>query len=384
MSEPSDRHPPAVAAFTDTYLPTVNGVTYTISAWRDRWTDRGGRMDVVYPASSHDPNTGEYPVRSLPFPFYDGFRLGLPRIPDDVEDVDVVHAHSPFTLGFAGYRLAQKTDVPLVASYHTPIAEYADYVAPTGMAGALSRLSQRYESIFLDRADLVLTPSESTRADVADRTTTPVRAHSNGVNVEFFQPMDSSGFLDRYDLPRERRLVGYTGRHGYEKNLDRIIEATADLDVTVVFGGDGPARESLEQLAKSVGVDVRFLGFLEREELPQFYSALDVFAFPSPVETQGLVALESIACGTPVVAVDSGALSNTVTEGQTGYHYHPGDVRDFRSTLERALDEEFSLSTTCLGARPEISLSRSMDQLELAYRDLLSGADDESLTREET
>ncbi|MFB6149417.1 MAG: glycosyltransferase [Halobacteriales archaeon] len=375
MTGTSDRTPPAVAAFTDTYLPTINGVTYTISAWRDRWADRGGRMDVIYPASSNEPEAGEYPVRSLPFPFYDGFRLGLPQVPDAVGPVDLVHSHSPFSLGFAGYRMAQKREVPFVVSYHTPIAEYAEYVAPRRAAGLVSRVSRRYESVFLDRADLVLTPSESTRSAVASRTSTPVRSHPNGVDVGFFAPTDPTDFLERYGLPAGEFLVGYTGRHGYEKNLDRILDATADLEVTVVFGGDGPARESLERLAGEAGVDARFLGFLDREELPEFYSAIDVFAFPSPVETQGLVALESIACGTPVVAVDSGALSKTVTDGSTGYHYEPGSVSNFREKIERAKDEGSSLSTNCLDVRQDISLDRSMDHLESAYRELLAAED---------
>jgi len=103
------------------------------------------------------------------------------------------------------------------------------------------------------------------------------------------------------------------------------VAATAELDVGVVLAGDGPARADLQARAAD-RENVRFLGFLDREELATFYSTLDVFAFPSPVETQGLVALESIACGTPVVAVDSGALSESIDDGTSGYHYQPGDI----------------------------------------------------------
>ena len=84
----------SVAAFTDTYLPTVNGVTYTVEAWRACWADRGGRMDVVYPRTDgYAARAGEYPVRSLPFPFYPGVRLGVPWIPRRGRAVDVGHAH---------------------------------------------------------------------------------------------------------------------------------------------------------------------------------------------------------------------------------------------------------------------------------------------------
>ena len=97
---------PAVAVFTDTYLPTVNGVTYTVQSWSERWRDRGGRMDVVYPRSEHVPERYEYPVASAPFPFYDGFRVGAPCVPSAVRDADLVHAHTPFGVGLAGLRLA--------------------------------------------------------------------------------------------------------------------------------------------------------------------------------------------------------------------------------------------------------------------------------------
>jgi len=363
--------PPAVAAFTDTYLPTVNGVTYTISAWRDRWRDRGGRMDVVFPQSGYDPSVGEVPVPSVPFPFYDGYRLGVPRVPGTVRDVDLVHAHTPFSLGIAANRLARSADLPLVVSYHTPTAEYAEYLAPNWAVDAISAVSRRYESWFLDRADLVLTPSEETAADVRELTDAPVSAHSNGVDVTFFEPTPTADFADRYDIPTDRPIVGYTGRHGFEKNLDAILEAADGLDVTVVFGGDGPARGSLEDRANSLDVDVRFLGFLDREHLPAFYSLLDVFAFPSPVETQGLVALEAIACGTPVVAVDRGALATTIADGETGYHYELGDREGFRNAIERAIDAKEALSDTCLARRDAISLRRSMDRLEERYAVLL-------------
>jgi len=94
-----------VAAFTDSYLPTLNGVTYTVQTWSEWWGKRGSRMDVVYPNSSHDADTGEYPVPSIPFPFYEGFRVGVPKIPAGVGGADLVHAHTPFSLGLAGLRL---------------------------------------------------------------------------------------------------------------------------------------------------------------------------------------------------------------------------------------------------------------------------------------
>jgi glycosyltransferase involved in cell wall biosynthesis len=139
------------------------------------------------------------------------------------------------------------------------------------------------------------------------------------------------------------------------------------MDVTVVFGGDGPARETLRQRAADRDVDARFLGFLDREELPAFYSVLDAFAFPSPVETQGLVALEANACGTPVAGVDSGALADTVDDGETGYKATAGDAASFRRAVERTLAERDTLRETCLARRERTSVDHAVDMLTDVY-----------------
>jgi glycosyltransferase involved in cell wall biosynthesis len=364
---------PGVAAFTDTYLPTVNGVTYTVEAWRDRWLDRGGRMDVVYPRNDgYDPGPGEHPVRSLPFPFYDGFRVGLPQVPAAVRDVDVVHLHGPFALGVAGLRLARRSGAPVVSSYHTPTSSYAEYLTSRDrLARRVETVAERWERWFLDRADVVLAPSAVTRDHLRDDVgvSTPVEVVPNGVDTDRFRPVDASGFRDQFGLG-DGPLVGYTGRHGYEKRLSDLVAAADGLDATVVLAGDGPARSALEAQAETADADVRFLGFLDREDLPAFYSALDGFAFPSPVETQGLVALEANACGTPVVGANDGALADTVRDGETGYHFETGDVPGFRAAIRRALDERDRLSETCLDRRENVSVGHAVDRLEAVYRDL--------------
>ena len=360
-----------VAAFTDTYLPTVNGVTYTIKSWREWWERSGREMDVVYPKSDgHRPEAGEHPIRSLPFPFYDGYRLGTPQVPKAVRNADLVHAHTPFSIGLGGLRLARDRDIPFVASYHTPTSQYADYISPTdSISTVVGRVSEAYERWFFGRADAVLAPSEATRDHIREEVgvATPVEIVSNGIDTERFRPVDTDAFLDRHDLRDDGLLVGYTGRHGYEKRLVELVDAAAEMDVTVVFGGDGPARENLERRAEESGVDARFLGFLDREEMPAFYSALDVFAFPSPVETQGLVALEANACGTPVVGANAGALETTIVDGETGYHYESGDVADFRAAIRRTLDERETLRETCLARREEFSVEHTVERLRTVY-----------------
>lgn len=369
---------PRIAAFTDTYLPTVNGVTYTVDTWRDRWEAMGGKMDVVYPDSRYDPAAGEHPVHSLPLPVYEGFRLGTPRIPDafraDDGGPDIVHAHTPFGLGLAGLRMARRLDLPFVVSYHTPTAAYAGYLSDvTPVRRLVSRFARNYEDWFLGRADAVVVPT-ATAATMLPKAAKP-RVVSNGVDTDHFRPTEGCPVRERYGLPADRPLVGYTGRHGHEKRLERIIDAIPELDreVGVVFGGDGPARGELEALAAERDVRAHFLGFLDREELPALYSTLDAFVFPSPVETEGLAALEAIACGTPVVAAETGGLAETVDDGETGALAPGDDPVAFAGAIERVLAEQDRLHERCLDERGALAVDRSLDRLRGIYASLRSG-----------
>ena len=367
-----------VAAFTDTYLPTVNGVTYTLEAWRDRWRDRGGRMDVVFPdAPEYDCGEHEHPTVSFTFPFYEEFRFGLPDVPEAVKRSrpEVIHAHTPFAIGLAGWYLAWRTDTPLVASYHTPTAEYADYLADGRLADGIERVARRYQRWFLDRADVVVVPSPPAREHLRELgVDSRIETVPNGVDTAFFQPVSDdreAAFRERHGLP-DGPLVGYTGRHGYEKELSAIPAAVteADADVTLVFGGDGPAEDDVRQAAREAGVDARFLGFLDREELPAFYSSLDAFLFPSPVETQGLVALEANACGTPVVGVDEGALQDTIEDGVNGVRFAHGDSSAFADAIDRVIAEGDRLRGRCLERRAQTSVDHSVDVLQDVYEQI--------------
>ncbi len=368
---------PRVAAFTDTYLPTVNGVTYTVDTWRRHWEQAGGQMDVVYPGSTHNPGKGEHPVGSVPLPFYEGFRVGSPQIPNSVGEIDVAHAHTPFSLGLAGRRLAQSRSVPLVTSYHTPTAEYANYISGVSSVERVVReTASSYEQWFLRQAEMVIVPSRATKAHVREKigNSTPVSVISNGVDISQFRPTPTEQFRERHGIPEGDVLVGYTGRHGYEKDLERLVDAVEPLaDVRLVFGGDGPAREELIERTQDLGIDAHFFGFLDRDELPAFYSLLDVFAFPSPVETEGIVALEAIACGTPVAGVDAGGLGERIEDGVTGYTAQPDDTDALQQTIVKTIEDRELLRQSCLDQRESLSVTRSVSRLREIYNRVLTG-----------
>ena len=359
-----------VAVFTDSYLPTVNGISYTIRSWAERWNREYGRMDVVYPGHpDYDPAETEHPIPATDFPFYEGYRAGVPWVPEAVRSPDIIHVHSLAPVGFVGALYGRLRGLPVVATYHTPVNKYAEYiVGESPLASPLQWGLQRQERIALALADQAVVPSTDTKTylETTIGTGTPVTVLSNGIDLQRFPP-DAKADFEWAET--DRPIVGYTGRHGHEKNLPLLLDAAAEMtrDPLVVFGGDGPARDSLEQQAASLDIETRFLGFLPAERLPALYSAFDVFGFPSPIETEGRVAMEAIACGTPVVGADAGAIPDTVTDGVNGHLFASGDATAFASALERALDDQQSLQSGCLDTRSDFDISTTLEKLSRLY-----------------
>jgi glycosyltransferase involved in cell wall biosynthesis len=353
-----------VLTYSDTYLPTINGVSYTISEWKKEFPYK---MDVICP----DHPEGEFsqsviPVKSYRFPFYNGFRMAIPKLRTE-DNYDVVHAHTPFMMGISGIISSHLNQTPFVLSYHTPIRDYTSYL-PIGES-LLGKVASKYQDIVFKRADRIIVPTEFVAREVRDRTDTKVTVISNGVDTDFFRPKEDvtpERFFSDYDdsLP----TIGYAGRHGYEKNISLIFDQLGDKNLNIIIAGDGPANEHLRDIARDVDANTKFTGFISRDELPYLYSALDVFAFPSPVETQGKVAIESMCCGTPVVGVNDGALLQTIEDDCNGVTSEP---RDFSDSVMYALSDRERLRSNCLDMRNDFSVKNSVEKLETVYEELL-------------
>ncbi|MFW6321295.1 MAG: glycosyltransferase, partial [Halohasta sp.] len=275
-----------IGFFTDSYFPGIDGVTYTIKAWRERLEARGHEVYVVYPDSSHEPGDGEIPVRSLPNPFYRQYRLPLYRRLSTLPELDVVHCHGPATTGLMGRRYADRHDVTSVYTHHTPIE---DYLISAFRVESLSRLAGRwyvkYENRFLQSFDCVTASTSRIRRNV-DPEKLPV-----GIEMDLFEPRTEQLFDDGDDRP----VVGYSGRMSRKKNVQEILRLADRLpEFRFVLVGEGPVRRSLERHAPD---NVTIRDFLPRERLPVFYSSLDVFVTASTCDTLGLSTLEANACG---------------------------------------------------------------------------------------
>ena len=358
-----------IALVTDTYTPQVNGVT-TIVRRVVEALGRARQHAVViapeYPRSQ--PGTGEAELRvpSVAFPLYNAVRLSLPqsrRVAHFLDRFrpDLVHVMTEGPLGALGRRYALGHRLPLVTSYHTDFARYLRYYH-------LARpepLVWRWLTWFHRPAVFIHTPGEATRAELAGRGLRHVRLWGRGADTERFDHRLRDTVLRRkLGVADGASLVLHVGRLAPEKNLEVLGEAWAlarrELGSAAVFAyaGDGPlVRRCAQAMPWAI-----HLGVLAIPVLAALYASADLCVFTSATETCGLVALEAIASGTPVVAADAGGFRESVADGVTGFLVAPDDARGFAAAiarlvldvpLRRRMSEEARLAAVSRGADEE-------------------------------
>jgi glycosyltransferase involved in cell wall biosynthesis len=338
-----------IGFFTDSYFPGVDGVTYTIDLWRERLESAGHEVYVVYPDGEYEPEERELPVRSVPNPFYNGYRIPLYRRLSTMPELDVVHCHGPAPVGLLGRYYGWKRDLPTIYTHHTPIEEYFEQsVKSRRLANALRSAYVPAENAFLSTFDVVTASTERIDRDV-EHIQLPV-----GVDTEFFQPTDE----DRFS---EHPVIGYTGRLSMEKQVAEIVNVARELpEYDFFIVGEGPRRDWLDRHSPE---NVTIRDFLPREQLPELYSSLDVFVTASTGDTLGLSTLEANACGTPVAAADVPPFTKTIDEAN-GERFEHGDTDAMVAAIESCLRIERGTRAAVM----EYSVSKTLEQLEALYR----------------
>ncbi|HET8835082.1 MAG TPA: glycosyltransferase family 1 protein, partial [Gemmatimonadales bacterium] len=336
---------------TDTYPPQINGVSIVTALSVAGLSRRGWSCAVVaprYPEEVHaqwlgraEPNPAAEIVSlpSVAVPGYPELRLGL-RGGGSVRRLvqrfqpDLVHCETEFTIGRMGQRAAMAAKVPLVSTYHTDFGRYAEaYGAPW-----LRRTVTGYLGRFHRRSRRVYTPSQVTRRELLDLDLRDVEVWGRGVDTSVFHPGRRSQAL-RAELGMGSRFTFlYVGRLASEKRVDFVLEAFRRASTMVprgvmhlILAGTGPCEPELKAAAPP---EVTFLGFLDRTtRLPDLYANCDAFVFASLTETLGLVVLEAMASGLPVIAAPAGGVQDHLRAGVNGLTYDPDDT----SAMARAM-----------------------------------------------
>lgn len=322
-----------IAMFTEVFLPKIDGVVTRVTRTLEQLADLGHEVLLFAPGDPPATYAGfeVVRVRGMSFrPVYPEIKFGLPT-PAIARrmaafEPDVVHAVNPVWLSAYGVLSARRRDLPLVASFHTNVP---DYTVSLGI-GWVRRPAERWIRLLHNQAEVNLCTSAPMVEQAAAAGIRDVELWPKAVDTVGYRPerrTDRMRELLSGDHPHAP-LVVYVGRMSREKDLDRLVGIMAHLRERVpgarlAMVGSGPHREELERMLDPAWTT--FTGYLSGPELAEAFASGDVFVFPSTTETLGLVALESMASGVPVVGARAGGIPFVIDDGATGYLVDPAD-----------------------------------------------------------
>jgi 1,2-diacylglycerol 3-alpha-glucosyltransferase len=385
---PNRAKPLRVLMISDVYAPRVNGVSTSIQTFRPALAEHGVEVTLVapqYPGADAETDVIRLPSRSVPLDPEDRLMhwSALANLDRRLAstDFDVVHIQTPFAAHYAGVRFARHRHLPCVTTYHTHFEEYLFHYIPflpKSVMRSAARMLARQQCNTLDAVIVPSTPMATTLRGYG--VTAPLRVLPTGLPEAQFIRGDGKRFRERHGIGPERRVTLFVGRAAYEKNIDFLLEVVAIAcrarpEILLVIAGEGPALASLKQQAAKLMIEkhVCFVGYLARESgLRDCYAAADLFTFASLTETQGLVLLEAMAAGLPVLAIPALGAAEIVKPSR-GAVCASGTADTFAAQVVALLDSPTALSQLSAEAihfAHEWSADRQAAKLADLYREL--------------
>lgn len=336
-----------ILILTNTFTPHVGGVARSVAAFTREYRRCGHRVLVVAPEFPNMPADEVDVVRVNAIQNFNAsdFSVALPPLAGlgerlDAFQPDIVHSQHPFLLGMTALRIARYRGLPLVFTHHTLYERYTHYVP--GDSPAMKRFAINLATRYANLCDLVFAPSESVRQLLRKRgVTSPIEAVPTGVYTEDFAQGDGLVVRRKLGIPEDAFVVGHLGRLAPEKNLEFLTRAVAEFvggrpDAHFLVVGTGPSEEAMGAIFAHAGIGERLhiAGILEKGDLADALHAMNVFAFASTSETQGMVLTEAMAAGLPVVALDAPGAREVVRDQCNGRLLGDETISTFSSALE--------------------------------------------------
>jgi glycosyltransferase involved in cell wall biosynthesis len=368
-----------IAIFSNTYLPTVSGVVRSIVSYKKALEQLGHEVHI-FTQGTRSYNDEEPNIHR-----YFSFQIGLPNnLPVTVPysrrfdrllrelKPDVVHSQHPVLLGSLAQQKAHQLGIPLVYTLHAQYWEYSVYLPFRVLQVVYARSVVKQLKRYMENCDHIVAPSESLHQYISSRfeIAQPISVIPTGINLELFDHNRRAEFRARQGWANQFVIVS-TGRLAPEKNWPDLIKAIAPImqrhpQIQLALIGDGPQRSELEKLTVDLGIAKRvmFMGMVNYEKVPEYLIASDLFAFASLTETQGLVTLEAMAAGLPVVAYDGIGTRDVVDDGINGILTQANPL-DLAAAIETIIEDTKLRAQLQVGAQ---STARKMDIHVLAER----------------
>lgn len=330
---------------SDVYFPRINGVSTSIETFRHELRELGHTVHLIapdYPGSSSDESDiMRVPSRQLPFDPEDRLMkfnwvmVHLEKLRN--EHYDIIHIQTPFVAHYLGIKLSRLLDIPCMETYHTFFEEYLHHYIPFVPKAIMRSVARRFSSHQGNSLDGMVVPSRPMMEALRGYgVTTHAEVIPTGLEPESFVPGDGDDFRSKYGIAQGRPMLLFVGRVAHEKNIGFLLRVVDRVrkdipEVLLLIAGAGPAREGLEHEANQLGLaeNVMFIGYLDRHtELNSCYRSADIFVFSSRTETQGLVLLEAMAQGVPVVSTAEMGTRDVLREG-AGVWIAKEELEDF-------------------------------------------------------
>jgi len=369
-----------IALFTETFVPKVDGIVTRLKHTVEQLQRAGDEVLVFSPDGGVKEYKGAkiHGVYGFPLPMYPELKLALPsgKLRPAIEKFrpDLIHIVNPAVLGLGGLYYAKKLDIPLVASYHTHLPKYLQHYGFGMFEEVLWSLLRGIHN----QAALNLCTSSAMVDELSEHGIERTDLWQRGVDTEMFQPhLQTAKMRDRLTKGHpDAPLLLYVGRLSAEKEIENIkpvLEAIPNARLALV--GDGPNREALK--IHFAGTHTNFVGYLQGLELASAFASADAFLFPSRTETLGLVLLEAMAAGCPVVAAGTGGILDIVTDGENGYLFDPSDANGAIEATRTLLANQAERETLRANARKEAECwgwAAATEQLRQYYRAVLAAS----------
>ena len=395
-----------VVVVAESYLPYLSGVTVSTEALVRGLGAMGHRVLLVAPrpapgaelgstgAEGPDPEIAWLPSYQLPRPVPAGYRMPWPALGDPVVrraiafGPDVVHAQSPFVAGRFARRVARRARAPLVFTQHTRFTDYRHYLSAFATIGGA--MVGQYLDRFMRRCDVVIAPSTDLAQEIRTRLGDPakpiVRPIPTGIEVERIAALEGLDHRRSQGWPADAVIAVTAGRLAPEKSVETLLEgfasaAARDPRLRLVIVGDGTSAEALRARAgkSDLAGRVAFLGQLPRQRALAALKGGDVFLFASRTETQGLVLVEALACGVPVIAVAAPGVSDSVDHGVDGVVVAAEPAGERAHALGAALtalagdpERRAAMGRAGREGASRYSVSVRLGQVEDAYREAMA------------
>jgi len=344
-----------ILMLSDVYFPRINGVSTSIQTFSQSLLSHGHQVTLIAPEYPQD-HAAEFeiiriPSRRLPFDPEDrlmslrGIKKLLPML--QTREFDLIHIQTPFVAHYAGIHLGRKLGIRTVTTYHTFFEAYFEKYLPWAPTSWLRSIARSYSRKQCNQVDGVISPSRPMLDKLEEYGVKNLTAIiPTGLPVSCFTTAEDTGFRARHGIRNDAKLLLYVGRVAHEKNIDFLVStfckvARESAQAELLIAGEGPALGSLQKQARDSGFGdrIHFVGYLDRHtELLECYQQSDIFVFASETETQGLVLLEAMASGLPVISCASMGSLDVLIDGE-GCHIAPLEEGEFAGRILSLIDD---------------------------------------------